>query len=268
MKKIFIIAGLLLISNLIFAKRTMAISSTPAPTSKISPSPTQEPTINEDTNQRIKELIEKSASIVAQKKLVEKRGIIGTVTDISDTRITISDQYGNTRLSDVDELTKFTSPASKGSFGISDISKGSTLGILGLYNKETQRIMARFVDVLTMPKIIHGAVVSIDSKNYTLNVVSDSNEEFVVDVETITKILGYTKDDGLARLGFSKIKEETSIIVIGFPNLKDKKRITASRILLFPELPKNPKITVSIPSTDETIIPSTGSGKKLTPITR
>ena len=60
--------------------------------------------------QSIKEqLITNIASRVAQLKLVEKRGIIGTVTNVTNTQITLSDIQNNTRFIDVDELTKFTS---------------------------------------------------------------------------------------------------------------------------------------------------------------
>src|ERR1035437_9874018 len=59
------------------------------------------------------------ASKTAQLNLVEKRGIIGTVTDSSGTQITLSDLNGNIRFVDVDELTKFSSSSSK-SYGISD----------------------------------------------------------------------------------------------------------------------------------------------------
>src|SRR3990167_5640769 len=94
----------------------------------------------DDKAQAIKEqLITNIASRVAQLKLVEKRGIIGTVTNVTNTQITLSDIQNNTRFIDVDELTKFTSAKSKETFGISDITKGTTLGILGLYNKDSRR---------------------------------------------------------------------------------------------------------------------------------
>ena len=94
------------------------------------------------------DLLEKSPGIglgnlVA--KLVEKRGIIGTVTDSSDTQITVTDIAGNIRFVDVDELTKFYSSDSK-TFGISDIKNGMTIGVLGLYNKQSRRILAREVN--------------------------------------------------------------------------------------------------------------------------
>mgnify|MGYP001601616848 FL=1 len=76
------------------------------------------------------QLITNIASRVAQLKLVEKRGIIGVVNDVTNTQISVADLQNNTRFVDVDELTKFSNPAFKGIFGISDITKDSTIGIL------------------------------------------------------------------------------------------------------------------------------------------
>src|SRR5258708_7860223 len=88
------------------------------------PTPSQKPTPTGNLDQQMNALKERIASRVAQLKLVEKRGSIGTVSDLSETQITTTDNAGNINYIDVDELTKFSSPDVKGSFGISDIAKG------------------------------------------------------------------------------------------------------------------------------------------------
>ncbi len=220
---------------------------------------TAAPTPTNATDQIKQDLINNIASKVAQLKLVEKRGIVGTVSDVSNTQITLSDLAGRIRFVDVDELTKFSSPNAKGPFGISDISKGDTLEVLGLYNKESRRLLGRFVNVISLPTIIHGVIIAIDSKNFNFSVATDNNKLTSVDIETTTKILSYTKDAGLARLGFSKVKENENIIIVG-----------KAQIYIFPDIPKNPNITVAQEalSPNQTITPSTGSGKKLTPIVK
>lgn len=248
-----------LTSNVILAPST-------TPTAKISPKVTEKPT----SSDLINNLKERIASRVAELKLVEKRGIIGIVTDVSDTQITLSDLQNNTRFVDVDEITKFSSPSSKGSFGISDIKKGEKLGILGLYNKQSRRILGRFVNVVTLPKAINGVVAAIDNINFSLTFVTEDQGNLNVEIEKITKTSTYTKDAGVTKSGFTKIKEGMRAYVFGFPDIKDKKTIIASRIIIFPDIPKNPKITIeeSALTPDETIVPSTGSGKKLTPIVK
>ncbi|MDP3987713.1 MAG: hypothetical protein Q8P80_01055 [Candidatus Levybacteria bacterium] len=259
MKKIFSYL-LFLICFLLFAGGAKAISPTPSPSE--SQSDIQE--------QQLNEMKDRIASRVAQLKLVERKGVIGTVSDVSDTQISINDILGNTRFIDVDEITKFSSPSSKGSFGISDITKGSKIGVLGLYNKQSRRILARFVDVMALPKFVHGAIASIDSENFTLTIVTENEGETTVDVGNITKTLSYTKEVGLAKSGFSKLTESQNVIIIGFTDIKNKKKIIASRILVFPQIPKNPRINFPQKALEpqDTTVPSTGSGKKLIPITK
>lgn len=255
--------ALFLSAALLIGSSTQVLAVTPTAT----PTPSQP---GNGLQQQISDLKDKIASRVAQLKLVDKRGIIGTVTDVAPTQITLSDIKGNTRFIDVDELTKFSSPSAKSSFGISDITKGTTLGVLGLYNKESRRILARFVDVVIMPVYFSGAVTETDSKNFTVTVLTANKDTFSVDIENVTKTYAF---DGstLSKSGFSKITTGERITVVGFADIKNAKHITGTRILLFPTLPIDPHITV-VKSQDlqlqGTVVPATGSGKKLTPLTK
>ena len=173
--------------------------------------------------------------------MVEKRGIIGIVTDVTNTQITL-DSQNNTRFVDVDELTKFSSPNSKGTYGISDIEKNTTVGILGLYNKESRRILARFVSVMTTLLIIHGGVAAIDSENFSINITTEEGKQMTVDIENLTRTYSYTQKAGYLRSGFSKIKENYNIIVTGVLDTKDDQRMIATRVIFFPEIPASPKV--------------------------
>jgi len=210
------------------------------------------------------QLLDEIASKTAQLNLVEKKGITGTVTDASDTQITLTDINGNTRFIDVDELTKFSSPSSN-SFGISDITKGETLGVLGLYNKQSRRILAREVDEITpFPKVIYGAISSVDKTNFEITVVKESGQKIVAEVENITNTYSYST--GItSKSGFSKIIPPVTVIAIGSPDKQDPNKIIALRIILFPDIQINQNINLSAQNSPS-IIPSTGSGKKLTPI--
>ena len=111
MKKILFILLSLIAYHLLLIANVSAVT----PTVTVSSSETQ-----------INQLKDRIASRVAELKLVQRRGIVGTANEISDTQITLTDVQNNTRFVDVDELTKFASPSAKGSFGISDIGKGNT----------------------------------------------------------------------------------------------------------------------------------------------
>ncbi len=246
MKKYILI--LLIILTLFYtagSARSLAVSATATPSS-----PTQSPT--EDLDKQINDLKDRIASRVAQLNLVEKKGIIGTVSDVSESQITVTDSYGNINFIDVDELTNFSSPTTKGSFGISDISNGMTIGVLGLYNKESRRILARFVNVLTLPQIISGVVLDLNSSDYSFIAANVENKEYTVEVETVTKTYVYTSgSDGLVKSGFSKLQLGERVFIVGFFDAKDKSKIIASRIIRFPSLPVNPKISIA-----PTVVPS------------
>lgn len=193
---------------------------------------------SQTTTESIKErLITNIASRVAQLKLVEKRGIIGTVSNATNTQITITDVQNNTRFVDVDELTKFSSPKSKSVYGISDITKGTTLGILGLYNKESRRILARFVTVVSIPIVVRGGVASVDDKNFTVDIMAIDGKRLTIDIDYTTTTYSYSTSGGHIRSGFSKIKEGYSMIAIGSGDPKNENKITATRVIIFPEIP-------------------------------
>lgn len=219
---------------------------------------------NVDLNKQIDELKSKVASKVAELKLVEKRGFVGGVTDVTDTQITVQDLNNNVRFVDVDEFTKFSSPEGSSSFGISDIEKDSHVGVLGLYNKESRRTLARFVNVMELPQYVVGVVAEKDTKNFNLIVATESTS-ITVSVETVSKIYSADEEGKLLKSGFSDIETSQNIIVSGFFDPKLRNTITAGRIIFFPGIPKNPQIEVEI---EEEVVPSTGSGKKLTPIIR
>jgi hypothetical protein len=221
---LFVICYLLLVS--------VALAATPTPQNM--------------TSEIRDRLITDIASRVAQLKLVEKRGIIGKVSDVTNTQITVTDFQNNTRFVDVDELTKFSNQAFKGAFGISDIAKDVTIGILGLYNKESRRILARFVKVITIPIIIHGGVSAIDAENFSLNIATEEGKQITADVENLTRTYSYSQKEDFVRSGFSKIKENFNIIVIGVLDKKDDRRLIATRIIFFPEIPSSPKVNSSL----------------------
>lgn len=219
----------------------------------------------EPTNKLQKDLIERVASQVAKMNLVEKRGTIGNVIEVSGTQIEVEDIDEKTRYIDVDELTKFYSSSSK-TFGFSDIEKGDRIGVLGLYNKQSKRILAREIEIITVPSIISGVIGSIDEEGFTITVVTEKGKE-IVDIQTITKTYSYTQDDDIEKSGFSKLVERQPVMAIGFYDKTSKNKLLASRILVFPEIPPNPKLKIAPNALEEKeTVPSTGSGKKLTPI--
>lgn len=219
------------------------------------------------TTSQIDELKNKVASKVAELKLVEKRGVTGIVTEASGTKISLKDLKGNIRIIDVDELTEFTDVDGK-EIGLSDIDKGMQIGAIGLYNKESERLLARFIDEVKMPEFTVGGITKKDSESFEVTLATSDGKEYQISIEDITKTYAVTEDETLTRAGFSKIVIKKNAITIGFFDTKIKQKIIATRFFYFDNLPLDPKIEAIIPALDESSknVTSTGSGKKLTPL--
>lgn len=240
MKKLFLYLLSIILLATAFSGTSFA-TITPTPTSS---APSQ--AITTQIDDQINNLKDKIASKVAQLKLVEKRGIIGVVTDSNSTQITLKDRDGNIHFIDVDELTNFDSPSIK-NFGISDVTKNMTLGVLGLYNKESRRILARFITIDQSPTFIRGAVAAMDKTNFTLTVIQNNGTQTIVEIEDVTKMTSYSTT-GVIKSGFSKIQLGQRVYVVGFPDKQNNKELIASRIIVFPNVPINPAIGTALPA--------------------
>jgi hypothetical protein len=258
--KITKIQTLTLIAIMLLVHTTPALSA--APTDPESTASSE--SAGQKLNQQINQLKERIASRVAELNLVEKRGIIGTVSQTSGNQITITDMADKTRYIDVDEITKFASDDSK-DFGLSDLVKGTKISIVGLYNKQTQRLLARFIEEYTTPVYLSGRIADIDRKNFAITVVSENQKHTKADIQTTTVTSTYTKEDGITKAGFSKLNIGDNAKITGFPSKDDPEIIAATRVLILNELPANPKIIIPELPNDEDATPTPQITKRLTP---
>lgn len=225
MKKLLIILCTVIISISLTAPLSLAQTKTPTPNEASESAELK-------TIEKIKEMV---ADKVSKLNLVEKRGFVGIVQDTSNTQITVQDIHGKKRFIDIDELTKFQdSIGSTKTFGISDITKGNRLAFVGNYNKETERLLARFVTkTSSIPEYVKGTVTAIDEDEFAITVTNSKSEKKIVDIERSTNTKSYDPKDGVQKSGFTQIKVGEKILVVGFPNEDDSKRLSASRVLHF-----------------------------------
>lgn len=219
---------------------TAEAQTTPTPTGSEA-TPTTGPTKKMQSNSlttQISNLKDKIASRVAELKLVEKRGIVGTVDEVKDTVISLTDQKGRTRFVDADELTKFIGSDNKSALGISDIKKGMTITVLGRYNKQTERILARFVEEVNFPKFLTGTIKDVDATNFAFSIAQGNGKIVDIDVENVTRTQIYSKEDGPVKAGFSKLLVGDQVVITGFPDKTNPKRIVATRILILMDFRK------------------------------
>lgn len=262
MKKIFIIIFTFIFLGIFLASSSAA---SPTPTKKLTPTITPkdaEVSQDQDRIEKIKDLV---ASKVAELKLVEKRAILGTVKSTTNTQIALEDHRKQQRIIDIDELTKFQTSGKDKSFGISDIRNGDTLGVIGLYNRDTKRLLARFVsEVSSVPENIEGAVIAEDAGKFNLTIVTSEGREQIIDVQTSTRTSSYNKGD-TNKSGFSKVEIGQRVIVVGFKDPKEKDRINASRIIHFLSIPISSQMKKFSEASQE-VPASTGSAGKVVPI--
>jgi hypothetical protein len=238
MKKL-LLTILLSLTMLTWPAQAFAVS----PTSEPSPASSDKSAISQKLNDEINNLKEKIASRVSELNLVEKRGIIGTVAEVSGNQVTLTDNDGKTRFIDVDEITKFSSPASK-TFGLSDLTKGKKITVLGLYNKQSKRLLARFINTSVDPTYVSGTITALDTKNYHITFASDNQKQHNVDVETSTKMFSYSKDGGLTKVGFAKLNTGVRAFATGYPDKNDATLLVADRVIVLPDLPKNANVVI------------------------
>lgn len=205
------------------------------------------PTGDVKLNSQINQLKEKIASRVSELNLVEKRGMIGVIEEVEANQVTLLDVAGKKRFVDVDELTKFSSNTGGASFGLSDLKKGVKISVIGVYNKQSRHLLARFIRISIDPTVIAGTITALDSKNFVATIATDDEKTQKVDVSTITKIYTY-QGEGLAKSGFSQLKVGERVIVTGFADKQDPTLLAASRLITFPGLPKDPNIVIEQPA--------------------
>ena len=97
---------ILLIISILFFIINPAKTDAATPTPTTAAYPTAKEALDKKLNEQINNLKEKIASRVSELNLVERRGMIGVISEVSGNKITLTDASGKTRFVDVDEITK------------------------------------------------------------------------------------------------------------------------------------------------------------------
>lgn len=226
-----------------------AVSPTATPSANLTPTPT--------TNSKISDLKERIASRVAQLNLVERRGLLGTIASISATRISLVDLQNRTRLVEIDELTGSPKIKDKANQG-SGFSSGETISAVGLYNKNSRILLARFIDDAKIYPRIIGEVTAIDKQKFSIS-ISDAGKPTTVDVQSSTQTSAF-QEGAIAKSGFSKIVigEKVFVVAVTQDTPSDSPHYTALRLIMFPDLlPKPPT-----PTTGPASSPPSQNGNK------
>lgn len=198
--------------------------------------------IDESEMKKVKKIIDLVASKSADEKLAFKIGILGTVTQSTNTALTVQTINGVSKIIDIDEITKFSDPDSK-SYGISDIKKGDLLGIIGIINKISNHILGRHVSRMSnIPTYFEGIITEINKKNFQFTANSEKGDKKIIDITTSTKISSFSKPEGEFKSGFTKVEIGQRIHAVGFPDEKVENQINTTRFIHFEDLPPSIKM--------------------------
>lgn len=206
------------------------------------PSGSQVPESEEEIErvQRIKDIV---ASKVAELNLVEKRGIIATVKEISSTEIEAVDYRGNDIVIDVDELTSFDFEDEE--LGITDLEFGVSYSFVGLFNKDSGKLLARFISpAASIPNYVNGAISKIDEENFQIEVVDAKGQTFTIDIETATDTMIVDEEGQLNESGFSELAVGQRIIVAGYS--LEENEMSATRVMHFEQIPPSTQVLANL----------------------
>lgn len=236
---------------LAFYVTPLSYSATPTPvntlkTKSTTPTPTEEPEPTSKTSptdsveiekiQKIKDIV---ASKVAELDLVEKRGIIGKIKENKNMHIVVTDIKGKSRNIDVDELTNFSiGDKDEKSLGVSDLKEGVTYSFVGLYNKDTERLLVRVITKAeSIPDFFEGAIQEINADEFQIVIVDSKGTKKTIDIQKTTKTTLSKADGEVEKSGFTKLTIGQRVIVAGFKGLKDENIVAATRVIHFEEVP-------------------------------
>ncbi len=237
-----------------------ALAATPTATASGTPSPTKKVTVMDDLKERL-------ATKVAELRQSQKKAIFGIVKAITISTLTLETKTSEIKIELTDAIKVFQTLKDKRTeLTMDDVSKTDNVVIFGDYDTSLDLMKSKVIVVQNpIPERIHGTVTAIDTKEYTISVETSEKQTYIVDIEKYTAVSSYTKADGTAKSGFSKITVGETVFVSGKANAKIEHRISADRILnignVSGETPTPTAITT--PTATSSATPSTT--KKLTP---
>jgi hypothetical protein len=218
-----IVAALLLTTGWISVPRAQAVTVEAA-----TPSATATP------SQDIEALKERLATKVAELRDIVRRAVFGSVKSISVSSATIETKTKDIKIELADDIAVSQIIDGKHTtLAIEDISKDDPVTVFGTYDATLDLLKAKviFIESTKVFEHIAGVVTEVDHVGFTITVKTQENRIVTVDIEKATKTNTWSKADGMAKGGFTKILVGDTVHVVGTDVPKKTDRISAARIL-------------------------------------
>lgn len=260
MKKILIFLTIILING-----KSTVLAQTPVITTdqdQNESTPAAKPTIVPSTQmEKIQELKERIATKVAQLRLSKKKVLSGKITNLDSPLFTITEN-GNFYKIEVNEDTIITLSVDGKTKQIkfSDLKINQPIIAWGNYIQEGETLTAKGIFVKETFLALVGTINDVDIKGGTVTLQTvKTNQSYLLDVETFTKINKLDKDNKIVKLGFSKAKVGSSALIYAIPASKEGAApYTAYRILILPNTSSaTPTVLLNIsPASSPSAIPT------------
>ena len=182
---------------------------------------------------QIDEIKDRVATKVAELRQSEKRAMFGTVKSTSVSSITVETTTKDIKIELTDNIAVAqTIKGKRTKLTTDDLSKGDVITIFGNYDPTLDILSALAIYIQSPPSLlVNGTITDVSKKDFTITISTPQGQSYVVDVEKVTKILSWTKDNGIAKAGFSTLTIGDSAHIAGTAEPKETNRISALRIL-------------------------------------
>jgi len=236
MKKIFIFLIIILISG-----KSTVLAQTPVTTigqDQNEITPAIKPTIVPTTQmEKIQELKERIATRVAQLRLSKKKVLSGKITDLNNPLFIITSNEGTHKIEiNEDTIINLSIDSKTKLLKFSDLKINQSIIAWGNYIQEGETLTAKGIFVKETFLALVGTINDVDIKGGTVTLQTvKTNQSYLLDVETFTKINTLDKDSKIIKLGFSKTKVGSfALIYATLANKEGAAPYTAYRILVLP----------------------------------
>jgi len=219
-----LLAVLIMLANTASFSHVIAQTETPVPTEENM----------EENRAQIEELKERLATKVAELRKLVKRAVYGKIISVSLTSATVDMDTKQVKIELTDDVRIAQVVRGKRTeLTIDDLATDDIVTIFGHHDDTLDLLQAKFIFIEHTSALIResGTVESIDNKANTLSIRTKEGRNIVVDVERSTITSAWTKQDGIKKSGFSKIRQGVTVHLRGTPAETDINRISASRIL-------------------------------------
>lgn len=203
-----------------------ALAQTPIATSTATPKAA--------VNAQLEELKDRLATKVAELRDIVRRAVTGTVKTVSISSATVETKTKDIKIELGDDIVVTQVINGKRTpLTIEDLAKDDRVTVFGSYDATLDLLKARviFIESSRVVERITGTVTDVDQKAFTITVQTLGGTTVIVDIEKATKTVVWTKTDGVAKGGFSKILTGDTVHVTGTAVPKEENRLSALRIL-------------------------------------